>query len=164
MSCICSRLNSPSFLTFYFCVRYIKALIILIGSMALILESPVRGTALQLCPTGAELRRINSLDLPAVLAFAGFSSGFFVYQDKYSGSSLQSCLPASKMCHVMVPGVITPQVQDQPFPVVPCCEMLVTPFLLSVEVPLYTLHGISQPRVYSEEYGNKRCSISFVGC
>lgn len=134
--------------------------------MALILESAVQGAALHLCPTGAEMRRrINSLNLPAVLAFAIFHSGFFVYQDnRYSGPSLQSYIPTSQTCHVLDPGVIPPQVQDQEFSVVVCCEMLVSPFLLPVEVPLCTLSGVSQPRVYSEEYGNERPSISFLSC
>lgn len=92
LSCICSRLNSPSFLTFYFCVRYIKALIIFIGSLSLTLVQH----RVQLCPTGAELRRkINSLDPPAVLAFAGFYSRFFVYHDnKYPDPSAK--LPSSQ--------------------------------------------------------------------
>lgn len=79
-----------------------------------------------------------------------------------TGTTLQSYLPASQTCLVLVPGVIPPQVQGQAFPDVACCDMLVSPFLLPVEVPLCTLSGLSQPRVYSEEYGNERLSISFM--
>lgn len=59
-----------------------------------------------------------------------------VYQgNKCPVPSLQSYLPANQPRYVLVPGVILAQVQDFAFHMAECYEILVSPFLLSVEVP-----------------------------